>query len=91
MAVNAPEAPCPVIPARQACAIAIKAAMPAKTKTEAAEKVGRTLNDTTFRGAWSDVEDAGGIVRVGGGWDLSSRHQTLDNPTTTNPDSVAVR
>jgi archaellum biogenesis ATPase FlaH len=83
VAVDAPEDPGPVIPARQAVAEAIKAAMPAKTKTEAAEKVGRSLNDTSFRGAWEDLERAGEISKSGDGWELSSRRPTLDNGTTT--------
>ncbi len=81
-----PESAGPVVSAREATATAIKAALPAKTKTEIADKVGRALNDNSFRGAWSDLEDAGEITKVSGHWELGSRHQTLGAGMTTYSD-----
>ncbi len=68
VAVDAPRAEGTVIPLRQAVATAIKAAMPVKSKREAAGKIGRHDKDQMFRDAWEDLERAGGIAQVNGGW-----------------------
>ena len=79
-----PEDPGPQAPVREALAQAIVAAMPVKTKTEAAEKVGRNIHDWGFRSAWEDVERAGRIVRSIDGWTRGGGGGLpLGNPTTT--------
>ncbi|UGS35248.1 AAA family ATPase [Capillimicrobium parvum] len=80
-----PENPGPQVPAREAVAAAIKAALPAATKTEVARKVGRAINDRTFRDAWRDLEEAGEIAENSRIWEGSSHRQPLDNMTTTTP------
>lgn len=78
-----PEDTGPQVSAREAVAAAIKAALPAATKTAVAEKVGRSLNDNSFRGAWSDLQDAGEIAKNAGIWEVCSHRQALGNMTTT--------
>jgi hypothetical protein len=80
---EAPEGPGPQVPARAAVATAIKAALPAKTKKEVADKVGRRTDDKTFRDAWNDLRDLGDIVEINGVWEGGGSHQALGNPTTT--------
>ena len=42
--------------------------MPAKTKKEVAERVGRSRDNWAFRGAWDDLERDGEIVQINGNW-----------------------
>jgi hypothetical protein len=87
---DAPDDEGPTVPVREAVAESIRAAMPAKTKTEVAKKVGRTLNDWAFKGAWEDLARKGQIVQINGGWVSSSGAPTLGPATTTTPEgSVA--
>ena len=83
VAVVAPEDVGPQIPAREAVAVAIKAALPVKYKQEAAEKIGRHAKDQTFGEAWGDLKRAGEIVQISGHWVGSSSAQTLGSATTT--------
>jgi hypothetical protein len=68
-ASDPPEKPGPQIPAREAIATAIKAALPAKTKKEVADKIGRRPDDKTFRDAWNDLRATGDIAQVNGVWE----------------------
>jgi hypothetical protein len=78
-----PEDPGPQVPAREAVATAIKAALPAKTKKEVADKVRRRTDDKTFRDAWNDLRAAGELAEINGVWEGDGSHQPLGNPTTT--------
>jgi len=83
VAADAPEDPGPVVPKRQAVALAIKAALPAKTKKEVADKVGCNPDNNEFRSAWGDLRDAGELVEINGVWEGGGGHQPLGTPTTT--------
>jgi len=78
-----PEDPGPVVPVREAVAALIEAAMPVKYKKEAAEKIGRKKDDSTFRDAWDDLERTGRIVEIDGIWISGGGALLLGNPTTT--------
>jgi hypothetical protein len=77
-----PVDPEPQVSVRAAVAQAIKAAMPAKTKKEVADKIGRSRDNWAFRGAWEDLERAGEIVEINGGWVAGGGGLPL-GPTTT--------
>jgi len=83
---DAPEPAGPVVPAREAVASAIKAALPAKTKKEVADKIGRRTDDKTFRDAWNDLKEAGEIVQAAGHWQRGVVLLHLVPGTTTPPD-----
>ena len=85
-----PESPGPVVPAREAMAVSIKAALPAKTKKEVADKVGKRTDDKTFRDAWSDLKTAREIVEVAGHWERGVVLQTLRERSTTASDSAVA-
>jgi hypothetical protein len=72
-----PEDAGPQVPAREAVATAIKAALPAKTKKEVADKVGRRTDDKTFRDAWNDLRAAGELAEINGFWVGGGSHQPL--------------
>lgn len=78
-----PEDTGPQVSAREAVTTAIKAALPAKTKKEVADKVGRRTDDKTFRDAWNDLRAAGELAEINGVWEGGGSHQPLGNPTTT--------
>jgi len=65
-------------------AVPIKAlitlALPVSTKTEAARKVGRRLDDRGFREAWAELEAAGDIQQAAGIW----RVVATDPPKASN-------
>ena len=79
-----PEDTGPQVPIREAVATAIAAALPAKTKKEVADKIGRRADNKTFRDAWEDLERAGGIVQINGGWAAGGGGLPLGNTTTTS-------
>jgi hypothetical protein len=68
VAAETPEAPEAPVPVREAVAQAITAALPARTKTEVADKIGRALHDRSFREAWRDLEVTGAISEINGVW-----------------------
>jgi archaellum biogenesis ATPase FlaH len=81
-----PEDAGPQVPIREAVALAIKAALPARTKVEVALKVGRPRNDVTLAAAWRELQDAGEVVEMNGVWQLSSYLETLGSRGNTTPD-----
>lgn len=83
VAASDPPEACPVVPRRQALAVAIGAALPAKTKREVADKVGCRPDNQEFRGAWSDLRDAGELVEINGVWEGGGGGLSLGVPTTT--------
>jgi hypothetical protein len=58
----------PKAPTRAHVKQGILDALPAESKTAVAEKLGRRLNDNSFRLAWAELEDEGEIAKSGGRW-----------------------
>jgi hypothetical protein len=56
------------MPMREFVKDGIKAQLPAKTKAEVAKALGRNRDDSTFREAWKELEEAGEISQVDGLW-----------------------
>lgn len=82
-ASDPPEGVGPLVPAREAVAAAILAALPAATKKEIADKVGRSPDNKTFRDAWSDLRAAHELVEINGVWWGGGGGLRLSNATTT--------
>jgi RecA-family ATPase len=71
-------------PMREFVKDGIKAQLPAKTKAEVAEALGRRRDDKTFAGAWKELERDGVIAqRIDGDWDVVVVLEPLGPPTTT--------
>jgi hypothetical protein len=68
-------------PVREAVKAAILAALPA-SKSDVATRIGRKLNDSTFRGAWGELEAAGEIAQNGSGWVVV----VMSDPRATDDD-----
>jgi hypothetical protein len=85
---DAPPARGPVVLARDAVAVAIKAALPAQYKKEVADKIGRHDRDRAFTEAWKVLERAGEIVQIDGVWTRESSAESLgsDVMTPSDPD-----
>jgi hypothetical protein len=89
-AADAPEPDGPKVSVQESVAMGIKAALPATTKKDVAEKLGRPPTDVTFRRAWSQLEAADEIKQVAGVWDRSYYSPTLGaESSNTSPDSAA--
>jgi hypothetical protein len=68
VSTDAPPPPAPTISVREALKLAIKVALPAKTKADVAGKLDRRRDDKTFQAAWTELETAREIVENDGVW-----------------------
>lgn len=85
VSTDAPPPPAPTISVREALKLAIKVALPAKTKADVAGKLDRRRDDKTFQAAWTELETAREIVENDGVWGVVVPQPLGPWATTTSP------